>query len=108
MPSLVTRASRTAVFGTPPRDVLIDSTRPSAFGIHPAYTQCRHMPIDRPFDFGGATALVVGGASGLGRAMAETLAQHGASVCITARSEDKARAVAEEISTRAGGRCESC
>ena len=66
------------------------------------------MPIDRPFDFTGATALVVGGASGLGRAMAETLAQHGASVCIAARTEEKARAIAEDISARAGGRCESC
>ena len=65
-------------------------------------------PIDRPFDFRGATALVVGGASGLGRAMAESLAQHGASVCIAARTEEKARTIAADISARAGGRCESC
>ena len=66
------------------------------------------MPIERPFDFSGATALVVGGASGLGRAMAETLVRHGASVCIAARTEEKARAIAEDISARAGGRCVSC
>jgi NAD(P)-dependent dehydrogenase (short-subunit alcohol dehydrogenase family) len=65
-------------------------------------------PIDRPFDFRGATALVVGGASGLGRAMAESLAQHGASVCIAARTEEKARTIAAEISARAGAPCESC
>ena len=65
-------------------------------------------PIDRPFDFRGATALVVGGASGLGRAMAESLAQHGASVCIAARTEEKARTIAAEIAARAGARCESC
>ena len=65
-------------------------------------------PIDRPFDFRGATALVVGGASGLGRAMAESLAQHGASVCIAARTEEKARTIAAEISARAGARCENC
>ena len=50
----------------------------------------------RPFDFAGATALVVGGASGLGRAMAEALAQHGASVCIAARTEEKARALMDQ------------
>jgi len=60
-----------------------------------------------PFDFSGSTALVVGGAAGIGRAMAEALARHGAAVCITARSDDKAAAVAEEIST-ACGMCRSC
>ena len=64
--------------------------------------------IDRPFDFRGATALVIGGASGLGRAMAEALAQHGASVCIAARNADKARAIAAEISSSTGAGCESC
>jgi NAD(P)-dependent dehydrogenase (short-subunit alcohol dehydrogenase family) len=64
--------------------------------------------LDRPFDFRGATALVVGGASGLGRAMAETLAQHGASVCIAARTGEKASAIAAEISSRAAVRCASC
>ena len=66
------------------------------------------MLVDRPFDFNGATALVVGGASGLGRAMAETLARHGASVCIAARNEEKARAIAGEIASRAGAQCASC
>jgi gluconate 5-dehydrogenase len=66
------------------------------------------VTTDRPFDFTGATALVVGGASGLGRAMAETLARHGASVCIAARTGEKARAVAEEISACAGAPCASC
>src|SRR6185436_1427124 len=65
-------------------------------------------PPDRPFDFRNATALVVGGASGLGRAMAEALAQHGSSVGIAARAEEKARAVAAEISATAGVRCERC
>ena len=66
------------------------------------------IPITRPFDFSGATALVVGGASGLGRAMAEALAGHGASVCITARSADKADAVAAEISAACATECRSC
>jgi gluconate 5-dehydrogenase len=66
------------------------------------------MSADGPFDFSGATALVVGGASGLGRAMAEALAHHGASVCIVARTEEKASASAAEISSRAGVTCASC
>lgn len=66
------------------------------------------MSADRPFDFAGATALVVGGASGLGRAMAEALAQHGASVCVVARDAEKARRAAAEISARSGNRCASC
>jgi NAD(P)-dependent dehydrogenase (short-subunit alcohol dehydrogenase family) len=66
------------------------------------------MTIDRPFDFTGATALVVGGASGLGRAMAEALARHGASVCVVARSAEKAGAIAADISAPSGPRCVSC
>jgi NAD(P)-dependent dehydrogenase (short-subunit alcohol dehydrogenase family) len=62
----------------------------------------------RPFDFSGATAVVVGGASGLGRAMAEGLASHGARVCIVARNEDKARRVAEALTELGGGACVAC
>ena len=62
----------------------------------------------RPFDFSEATALVVGGASGLGRAMAEGLAQHGARVCVSARTDDKARRAADEIAQATGARCVTC
>lgn len=41
----------------------------------------------RPFDFNGARALVVGGGTGLGAAMADALAAHGASVCIASRTQ---------------------
>jgi len=41
----------------------------------------------RPFDFDGARALVVGGGTGLGAAMAEALAAHGASLCIASRTQ---------------------
>jgi gluconate 5-dehydrogenase len=61
----------------------------------------------RPFDFSGAAAVVVGGASGLGRAMAESLAAHGARVCIVARNAGKAAAAAEHIASTTGGRCEA-
>ena len=63
--------------------------------------------MDHPFDFTGATAVVVGGASGLGSAMAEGLAAHGASVCITARTEEKARAAAKTIADRSRGRLDA-
>ncbi len=58
-----------------------------------------------PFDFSGATAVVVGGASGLGRAMAGGLAIHGARVCIVARDAERARAAAEALTALGGGVC---
>src|SRR5579864_506153 len=59
----------------------------------------------RPFDFAGSTAVVLGGATGLGRAMAGGLAAHGATVCVVSRSEDKARAAADAIANESGGPC---
>jgi len=61
--------------------------------------------VMKPFDFSNANAVIVGGASGLGSAMAEGLASHGATVCIVARKEDRARAVAERIAAGTNGRC---
>jgi NAD(P)-dependent dehydrogenase (short-subunit alcohol dehydrogenase family) len=63
---------------------------------------------NRPFDFSGATALVIGGASGLGRAIAEGLATHGARVAIAARALTRARAVAGEIAHQTGGVVDAC
>ena len=45
----------------------------------------------------GVRALVTGGTSGLGRAMAAALAGAGAAVAVTGRSEERARAAAAEI-----------
>ncbi|MGT2426114.1 SDR family NAD(P)-dependent oxidoreductase [Amnibacterium kyonggiense] len=53
-------------------------------------------------DLGGVRALITGGTSGLGRAMAEALGAAGASVAITSRSEDRARAVAGAIPSAVG------
>ena len=61
-----------------------------------------------PFDFSGATALVIGGASGLGRAIAEGLAAHGARVAVGARQLEKARAAANQIASETGGAVEAC
>src|SRR5579864_3038725 len=55
-----------------------------------AFYRCYDPPaVNNPFDFSGATAVVVGGATGLGQAMAEGLAVHGATVCVVSRSEQK-------------------
>jgi NAD(P)-dependent dehydrogenase (short-subunit alcohol dehydrogenase family) len=50
------------------------------------------------FDLTGKFALVTGGASGLGRMMAEALLRAGASVAITSRKPDSAAQAAEELS----------
>jgi NAD(P)-dependent dehydrogenase (short-subunit alcohol dehydrogenase family) len=47
---------------------------------------------------------VTGGGRGLGRVMAEALAEAGASVCITSRALDAALAAAAEVSSATGGR----
>ncbi len=51
----------------------------------------------------GRTALVTGGGSGLGMAIAEGLSLAGADVVIAARRLDRLEAAAREISTRTGG-----
>lgn len=63
------------------------------------------MQQSSPFDFSGATALIVGGATGLGFAMAEALLAHGATVCISSRDEQRIRNAAAELEARYHGRC---
>lgn len=49
------------------------------------------------FDLTGKVALITGSSRGMGRAIAERMAQHGANVVITSRKGDACEAVAAEI-----------
>jgi NAD(P)-dependent dehydrogenase (short-subunit alcohol dehydrogenase family) len=58
--------------------------------------------LDR-FRLDGRVAVVTGGSKGLGEAMADGLAEAGASVAIVSRHLDECRSVAERIARDAGG-----
>lgn len=52
------------------------------------------------FDMDGKTAVITGSTKGIGKAIAERLAEHGANVVISSRKEDACVAVAEEINAK--------
>ncbi|HXW07900.1 MAG TPA: SDR family NAD(P)-dependent oxidoreductase [Vicinamibacterales bacterium] len=60
------------------------------------------MTSRKPFDLSGRTALVTGAGSGIGAAIAETLASAGAFVFATDRDEASARATASRIQDSGG------
>lgn len=64
-----------------------------------------------PGTFKGKVALVTGGGTGLGKGMAQTLSQLGATVCISSRKADVINATAEELTkatgNQVGGGCGS-
>ena len=54
------------------------------------------------FDLTGKVALLTGASKGMGKAMAQALADHGARVMISSRKLDQCRAVADEINAHHG------
>lgn len=58
---------------------------------------------DTLFDLTGRTALVTGSSRGIGRAIAQRLAQHGANVIVSGRKSGPAQDVANAINARSDG-----
>lgn len=56
------------------------------------------------FDLTGQTALITGSTRGIGKAIAEAMAEAGANVVISSRKAEACDAVAEEINAKGGGK----
>ena len=58
-----------------------------------------------PLDLTGKSAIVIGGTSGIGRAIAHGLAEAGADVVPTSRRAEQVRTTAEELNSEAAAPC---
>lgn len=68
---------------------------------HPAQA---HPPSARPlFDLTGKVAVITGSSRGIGRAIAERMAEHGAKVVISSRTAEACEVVASELNGRIPG-----
>ena len=54
------------------------------------------------FDLTGKTALITGSSKGIGRAIAERMAEHGANVVVSSRKRDACQVVADGITAKGG------
>ncbi len=60
------------------------------------------MTVSKLFDLTGKVAIVTGSTKGIGRAMAQGLAEAGASVVVSSRKQDLCDQVAKEIADSTG------
>jgi NAD(P)-dependent dehydrogenase (short-subunit alcohol dehydrogenase family) len=56
------------------------------------------------FDLSGKSAIITGSSRGIGRAIAERMAEHGANVVVSSRKAGPCEEVAAQINARSGGR----